>query len=407
MQEFDILTLNNGIRFIHWRNDSKIVHCGITINTGTRDEFENEHGLAHFIEHVIFKGTSHRKAYHVISRLEDVGGDLNAYTAKEETCIYATILANDFERSVELISDILFDSTFPERELAKEKEVVFDEINSYKDSPAELIFDDFEEQVFADAPIGRNILGTKKNLKTFTKQSILTFMQRTYNTDQMVFSSVGDIPFSKVKKIAEKYFGAIPANPRLFNRIPCHGYTPSIIEKHKSTYQAHCIVGNLAYDLKDEKRIALHLLINILGGPGMNSRLNLSLRERHGLAYNVEASYTPYSDTGIVSVYFGTDKENIDKSMSIVQKELTKIRTVSISDMLLFKAKKQLVGQLAIAAESNEGQMLSIGKSLLVYNSVDSLEEVAQKLEAVTAKDLITTANEIFAPNQLSTLIFR
>ncbi|SDC09704.1 M16 family metallopeptidase [Williamwhitmania taraxaci] len=407
MQEFDILTLSNGIRFIHWRNASKIIHCGITINTGTRDEFENEHGLAHFIEHVIFKGTTHRKAYHVISRLEDVGGDLNAYTAKEETCIYATVLANDFERSAELISDILFNSTFPERELAKEKEVVFDEINSYKDSPAELIFDDFEEQVFANAPIGRNILGTKKNLKTFTKQSIQTFMQRTYNTDQMVFSSVGDIPFSKVKKVAEKYFGGFPANPRLFTRTPFNGYSPSVIEKHKSTYQAHCIVGNLAYDLKNEKRIALHLLINILGGPGMNSRLNLSLRERHGLAYNVEASYTPYSDTGIVSVYFGTDKENIDRSMSIVQKELTKIRTVSISDLLLFKAKKQLVGQLAIAAESNEGQMLSIGKSLLVYNSVDSLEEVAQKLETVTAMDLITTANEIFAPTQLATLIFR
>jgi len=407
MQEFDILTLNNGIRFIHWRNNSKIVHCGITINTGTRDEFENEHGLAHFIEHVIFKGTSHRKAYHVISRLEDVGGDLNAYTAKEETCIYATVLDSDFERSVELISDILFDSTFPERELAKEKEVVFDEINSYKDSPAELIFDDFEEQVYAGAPIGRNILGSKKNLKTFTKQSIQTFMQRTYNTDEMVFSSVGDIPFSKVKKLAEKYFGHIPANLRSFDRFPFHSYMPSVIEKHKSTYQAHCIIGNLAYDLKDEKRIALHLLINLLGGPGMNSRLNLSLRERHGLAYNVEASYTPYSDTGIVSVYFGTDKENIDKSMSIVQKELLKIRNISISDLLLFKAKKQLVGQLAIAAESNEGQMLSIGKSLLVYNTVDSLEEVAQKLEAITSLDLITTANEIFAPNQLSTLIFR
>ncbi len=407
MQEFNILTLNNGIRFIHWQNDSKVVHCGITINTGTRDEFENEHGLAHFIEHVIFKGTTHRKAYHVISRLEDVGGDLNAYTAKEETCIYATVLANDFERSAELISDIVFNSTFPEKELAKEKEVVFDEINSYKDSPAELIFDDFEEQVFAGAPIGRNILGSKKNLKAFTKQSIQSFMQRTYNTDQMVFSSVGDIPFSKVKKVAEKYFGCMPANIRSFTRIPFSGYAPTLVEKHKSTYQAHCIIGNIACDLKSDKRIALHLLNNLLGGPGMNSRLNLSLRERHGLAYNVEASFTPYSDTGIVTVYFGTDKENIERSMKIVQKELTKVRDQKISDLQLFKAKKQLVGQLAIAAESNEGQMLSIGKSLLVYNSVDSLEEVAQKLDAVTAQDLIEAANEIFTPNQLSTLIFR
>ncbi len=407
MQEFNILTLSNGIRFIHWRNNSKIAHCGITINTGTRDEQENEHGLAHFIEHVIFKGTTHRKAYHIISRLEDIGGDLNAYTAKEETCIYASILASDFERAAELISDIMFNSTFPEKELAREKEVIFDEINSYKDSPSELIFDDFEEQVFEGAPIGRNILGTKKNLRAFDKKSILAFMQRTYNSDQLVFSSVGDIPFSTVKRIAEKYFGQYPPNIRNYSRSPFIGYTPKLVEKHKSTYQAHCIIGNIAYDLKNEKRVALHLLTNLLGGPGMNSRLNLSLREKHGLAYNVEASYSPYTDTGIVSIYFGTDKGNIQKSINLVNKELAKIRDVKISALQLHKAKKQLIGQLAIAAESNESQMLSIGKSLLIYNAVDSQEEVARKINTITAESLQEVANEVFDKNQLSTLIFR
>lgn len=407
MQEFNILTLSNGIRFIHWRNNSKIAHCGITINTGTRDELENEHGLAHFIEHVIFKGTTHRKAYHIISRLEDIGGDLNAYTAKEETCIYASILTSDFERAAELIADIMFNSTFPEKELSKEKEVVFDEINSYKDSPSELIFDDFEEQVFEGAPIGRNILGTKKNLRAFDKKSILAFMQRTYNSDQLVFSSAGDIPFNTVKRIAEKYFGHYPPNYRNYNRIPFSGYAPKLVEKHKSTYQAHCIIGNVAYDLKSDKRVALHLLTNLLGGPGMNSRLNLSLREKYGLAYNVEASYSPYTDTGIVSIYFGTDKGNIQKSINLVNKELARIRDVKISVLQLHKAKKQLIGQLAIAAESNESQMLSIGKSLLIYNTVDSQEEVARKINAITAESLQEVANEVFSPDQLSTLIFR
>jgi Predicted Zn-dependent peptidases len=407
MQEFNILTLDNGIRFIHWNNSSKIVHCGITVNTGTRDEMEYEHGLAHFIEHVIFKGTTHRKAYHIINRLEDIGGDLNAYTTKEETCIYATILADDFERAAELISDILFNSTFPEKELAKEKDVVFDEINSYKDSPSELIFDDFEEQVFQGDPIGRNILGTKKNLKLFDKKSIQTFMNRTYNTDQLVFSSVGNIPFNKIKRIAEKYFGHFPSNPRSYIRQPFKNYIPRVVEKHKSTYQAHCIIGNTAYDLKSDKRVALALLTNMLGGPGMNSRLNLSLREKYGLAYNVEASHSPYTDTGIVSIYFGTDKNNIQKSISLVNKELAKIRNVKISSLQLHKAKKQLVGQLAIAAESNESQMLSIGKSLLIYNDVDSQEEVARKINTITAESMLEVANEIFNPDQLSTLIFR
>lgn len=301
----------------------------------------------------------------------------------------------------------MFSSTFPEKELAREKEVVFEEINSYKDSPSELIFDDFEEQVFEGAPIGRNILGTKKNLRMFDKAAILNFMQRTYSTDQIVFSSVGDIPFSKVKRVAEKYFGHIPSSLRGYNREPFDSYSPKQIEKHKSTYQAHCIVGNIAYDLKNDKRVALHLLTNVLGGPGMNSRLNLSLREKHGLAYNVEASYAPYTDTGIISIYFGTDKNNIQKSLSIVNKELAKIRDIKISSLQLLKAKKQLIGQLAIAAESNESQMLSIGKSLLIYNAVDSQEEVARKISNVTAESLLEVANEIFAKEQLSTLIFR
>jgi predicted Zn-dependent peptidase len=404
---FETHTLSNGIRLIHRPVNANVAHCGIILNTGSRDEQEDEWGIAHFIEHVVFKGTTKRKAYHILSRMEDVGGELNAYTTKEETCIYTTFLDKDYKRALELISDITFNSVFPEKELEKEKEVILDEINSYKDSPSELIFDDFEELLFKKDPIGRNILGTPKHIKAFKRDDILKFISNNYHTDQMVISSVGNIPFKKLVKMVEKYFGEIPENIRTEKRQKPNFYKPRTQTLIKNTYQRHCVLGNVAYDLNDDKRIPLSLLTNILGGPGMNSRLNLSLREKHGLAYNIESNYTPYVDTGVFSIYFGTDKGYLDKCLSLIDKEMNLLCTKKLGVGQLKRAKNQMIGQIAISSENNENLMLNVGKSYLLYNRVDSLEEIYQKVESITAEQLIEVANEILDKDRLTTLMYK
>jgi predicted Zn-dependent peptidase len=405
--EFQNYSLQNGIRVVHGRTNSPVAYCCIMVNAGTRDEFEHEHGIAHFIEHVIFKGTKRRKAYHITSRLEDVGGELNAYTTKEETVIQATFLKDDYHRAVELLFDIVFRSTFPEKELKREKEVILDEINSYKDSPSELIFDDFEELVYPDHPFGRNILGTKKHLKRFTKADILSFIERNYNTDQIVFCSLGNVPFQRVIKLASKYFGSIEPNFRKLDRIPIVPAPPIVKEVRKGTYQRHCVLGCRAYDLHHPNRISMYLLNNILGGPGQNSRLNLALRERRGYAYNVESSYSPYSDTGLFSIYFGTDKINFQKSMDLVHYELNLIRTSKLGVQQLAKAKRQLMGQLAIASENSESLMLNVARSYLFFNSFEGLDEVYSRIEAITSEELQEVANDAIAIENLSTLIYK
>ncbi len=404
---FETHTLSNGIRLIHRQVEQKVSYCGIILNTGSRDEKENEWGMAHFIEHLIFKGTSKRKVYHILSRMEDVGGDLNAYTTKEETCIYATFLDKDYKRALELISDISFNSIFPEKEVEKEKEVVLDEINSYKDSPSELIFDDFEDLVFKHHPIGRNILGTPKNIKGFTKENIQDFIKNNYHTDQMVISSVGNIPFSKLVKLVEVFFGEVPENRRTNKRIKPEIYKPRtrILEKH--THQCHCILGNIAYDLNNSKRIPLSFLTNLLGGPGMNSRLNLSLREKYGLAYNIESNYSPYVDTGIFSIYFGTDKDHLDKCLSLIYKEMNLLCTKKLGAMQLKRAQNQLLGQIAISCENNENLMLSIGKSYLLYDKIDSQESIYKQIENIKAEDILEVSNEILNKNNLTSLIYK
>jgi predicted Zn-dependent peptidase len=404
---FETHTLSNGIRLIHHSVNANVAHCGIILNTGSRDEKEEEWGIAHYIEHVVFKGTTKRKAYHILSRMEDVGGELNAYTTKEETCIYTTFLDKDYTRAIELISDITFNSIFPEKELEKEKEVILDEINSYKDSPSELIFDDFEELIFKDDPIGRNILGTPKHVKAFKRDDILNFIKNNYHTDQMVISSVGNIKFSRLVKIVEKYFGEIPESIRTTKRNKPNSYEARTQTMIKKTYQRHCVMGNIAYDLDDERRIPLSLLTNILGGPGMNSRLNLTLRERHGLAYNIEANYTPYADTGVFSIYFGTDKGNLDKCLSLINKEMDLLCTKKLGPGQLTRAKNQMIGQIAISSENNENLMLSLGKSFLLYNRIDSLEELYQKVESITAEELLEVANEILNKDLLTTLMYK
>lgn len=399
--------LKNGIRLVHQEVNSPVSHFGAIINTGSRDEEEGEQGIAHFIEHVIFKGTKTRKAFHILNRIEDVGGELNAYTTKEETSVYATFLSEYYQRSMELIADILFNSTFPEKELEREKEVVVEEINSYKDSPSELIFDEFEEILFDGHPIARNILGTPEKLKTFTRDDILKFIDENYHTDQIVLSSVGNLPMSKFVRLAEKYFGQVPERIRDKKRNGIYHYRPEQRIVTKDTFQTHCIIGNIAPDIYSPKRMQMVLLNNILGGQSMNSRLNMVLRERNGMAYNVESSYTGYFDIGEFSIYFGTDKENLDQAQALIYKELRKMKESAMGAVQLSRAKKQLIGQLAISTENREDLMLSLGKSLLLFNKIDPLEAVFAKIEQISALDVMDIANEIFDESQNSILIYR
>jgi len=400
-------TMPNGIRLAHLQVNSMAAHFGFMVHTGSRDEKERENGMAHFIEHVIFKGTRKRKSFHILSRLEDVGGELNAYTTKEETCIHASFLKQDYNRAVELIHDICFNSVFPPKELEREKSVIIDEIMSYLDTPSELIFDEFEEQVYNHHAIGRSILGEEKRIMTFTRDDVYNFIRHNYATDEMVLSSVGDISFNHYKKMCEKYFGQVEPRSRLRKRSRPNSYEPLHLTRDKNTFQSHCIVGNIAYDAHSEKRIPLALLNNLLGGPGMNSRLNMSLREKSGYSYNVESHYTTYSDTGIFQVYFGGDKDKFEKSLKLLYREFKKVRDEKLGTLQLSKAKKQLMGQVAIASESNEHLMLSIAKSILMYNRFDTLEEIRRKIEAITTSQIMEVANEILDQNKLSILHYQ
>jgi len=375
-------TLNNGIRLVH-------------------------HRIPGIVAHMLFKGTRRRKAYHILSRLEDVGGELNAYTTKEETAVHASFMTGHYERAIEIISDITFNSTYPPKEIIKEKEVVMEEINSYKDNPAELIFDDFEELIFKNQPIGRNILGNIDTVKSFSKQKILSFVESNYSTEEIVFCSVGNISDEKILKLVIKYLSEIPTKTLKAKKWKNWLYEPSSLTRKMDTYQNHCIIGNIAYDLKDKRRLGMFLLNNILGGQGLNSRLNLSLREKNGFAYNVESIYSPYYDTGVFSIYFGTDNHNLEKSISIALKELDKLRSVRLGAIQLSKAKNQIKGYLARGYENHESLMLSLGKSLLVFNRIESIEETCRKIDNISSFELMEIANDVFDKSKLSTLIYQ
>lgn len=400
-------TLRNGIRLVHYSIPGLVAHCGVVINSGSRDEKENEHGIAHFIEHMLFKGTKKRKAYHILSRLEDVGGELNAYTTKEETAVHASFLKEDYERAIELISDITFNSVFPDKEIVKEKDVVIEEINSYLDTPSELIFDDFEELVFSGMPIGRNILGTPKSVKSFSRKKVTGFISSNYDPSEIVLCSVGNINKEKLLRLFNRYFSEVSL-PGKSSKIPSRAlYSSASVTRNKDTYQNHCIIGNRAFDLKHKDRLGMFLLNNILGGPGLNSRLNLVLREKNGLAYNVESNYSPYSDTGVFSVYFGTDAKTLDKSIDLTHREFKKLRTEKLGEIQLSKARNQMKGYLARGYESHESLMLNLGKNLLVFDRIEGFEELSSKIDAITSEDIIRIANEVFEPSALSTLIYK
>lgn len=404
-EEFHTYTLPNGIRCIHRQVRSSVARCAVMVNAGSRDEAADEHGLAHFTEHGFFKGTEHRKAYQVNCRLENLGGELNAYTTKEDTTIHATVLRNDFGKAAELLSDVVFHSTFPDKELNKEREVIIDEINTYKDSPMDMIYDTFEDMLFEGSELGHNILGAKRDVERHDSAAIHRFTERTHTTDQMVFASIGNISAKRIEEIATRYFAGQRATVRNYRRAvpsPCAQFDKSI---NKHTHQAHCIIGNRAYGIRDERRLPLSLLINILGGPCANSILNVNVREKHGLSYNIEAGYTPYCDSGMAMIYFSSDHDNADRCREIIDSEIRKLQTTALSSRRLAMAKKQFIAQMAISTEGNEGYMLGIGKSLLIHSEVDTLDEVYRKIEAITATQITEAANEILS--NCSALIYK
>jgi predicted Zn-dependent peptidase len=405
--DFCTFELSNGIRVIHLQTASVVSHCGLIINAGSRDELEHQQGLAHFIEHSIFKGTKKRKTYHILSRLDSVGAEINAYTTKEETWVYGSFMEKHLARAVELIGDICFNSIFPEKEINKEKDVIVDEINSYLDSPSEMIFDEFEELVFANHPLGRNILGTEESVRSFTRDDIFEMTSRRYRVDQMVFSSVGPTSPDRVRKICEKYLGNYKTEKSTDVRKPFSGYTPSNTVEDKDAFQMHYLIGNEAYDAGHPKKTGLILLNNLLGGPAMNSTLNLQIREKHGMAYNIESSYQSYSDTGLFQIYLGTDERFFAKAERLVMQELKKLREKALGISQLHMAKQQLIGQIALSQESGSGTMLALGKSYMLYDRVDSLEEVYKSIEALTSSELLEIANEIFDTSRFSSLIYR
>lgn len=405
MREFEIYMLSNGIRGIHRRVSSGVAHCALVVNAGCRDELKSEYGIAHFTEHALFKGTERRKAYQVNCRLENLGGELNAYTTKEDTTLHATVLRRDFRRAVELIADVIFRSTYPEKELKKEREVIADEINSYKDSPSERIYDDFEDLMFKGSELGHNILGSKASIARFDTEAIRRYVDRCYTTDQMVFSSIGNFSVATAQAIAEQYLGCFESTTRSYKRAETLPYEAFDVARSRHTHQRHGLIGTRGYSIADERRLPLALLVNILGGPSANSLLNIELREKRGLSYNVEATYTPYSDCGIVGIYFSSDHDNGEQCVELIEESVAKMLREPISPRRLAIAKRQFVAQMAISMESNEGYMLGAGKSLLLYKDIDTLEEAYAKVMAITSEQICDVANDRFA--NLSRLIYK
>lgn len=404
---YQIRELANGIRVVYRPTSSKVSHLGVYINAGSRDEKPEEQGIAHFIEHMAFKGTTKRKAFHILSRLDNVGGDLNAFTTKEHTCLYASFLSEFSARAIELFSDIILNSTFPAKEMEKEKTVILDEINSYKDSPAESIFDDFEEIIYQNHPLGRNILGTPDSLKQIRKQQIIRFIQRNYSASETVISYIGGLSIQRLIKLLDHFFLTMNNKSLLRVRAPFTGYKPVFQKIEKETFQTHAIFGRLAYPLCDERKTALHLLNNIIGGPGSNSRLNLALRERRGYTYHVESNYQPLSDTGYFNIYLGTASREPSGAIAIAYRELEKLRREKLGTLQLQRAKAQLSGQIALGFESNLNEMLSIGKRMLHQTSVETLDDIITSINQLTSADLLEVANDILQPTEYSTLIYQ
>ena len=447
--KYNTYTLDNGLRIIHLPSDSQVVYCGYQINAGTRNEEPGEEGLAHFCEHVTFKGTERRKAWHILNCLESVGGDLNAYTNKEGTVYYSAILKEHIARAVDLLSDIVFHSVYPQAEIDKEVEVICDEIESYNDSPAELIYDEFENILFKGSPLGHNILGTAEQVRRFTTEDALRFTRKLYRPDNAIFFAYGDIDFKKLVKLIQKALGECPKGRELACSADCKsaetptkeriaeetptGETPTeemeagdanhkvqsskfnvqskvagqTIVMLKNTHQAHVMIGTRAYDVNDDRRMPLYLLNNMLGGPGMNAKLNLALREHNGLVYTVESTMVAYGDTGTWSIYFGCDEHDVKRCLRLVRKELDKFMQKPLSDAQLKAAKKQIKGQIGVACDNRENFALDFGKSFLHYGWEKNVDRLYEQVDEITAAQIQAVAQELFDKDRLTTLIFK
>ncbi len=406
MSDYDVFTLNNGMRAVHALSYGGVAYCGLAVLAGSRDDGPEEQGMAHFVEHTIFKGTRKRKAWHILNRMENVGGDLNAFTNKEETVIYSTFLSEHAGRAMELLSDIVFHSVFPAKELEKEKCVIADEMNMYEDSPSELIYDDFEALLFKSHPLGRNILGTPSALASFTSEDALRFVSRYYSPSNMILFFKGNIDNKKVRSLASKHFEQIADRPvpRQSVALPC--YEPFEETRMKALHQTHVMVGCRGYDAFDGRRTALCLLANILGGPGMNSRLNVELRERRGLVYSVEANMLSYRDSGVFSIAFASDNGDSGRCVDLVRRQIRQFRDKRMGSLALSMAKKQFIGQIAVASDNNENCALDMAKSFLHYGKVNPLEKTFAKIDAVTASDILEVANDKLQDNDLSVLAY-
>ena len=421
--KYNTYTLDNGLRIIHLPSDSKVVYCGYQINAGTRNEEPGEEGLAHFCEHVTFKGTERRKAWHILNCLESVGGDLNAYTNKEGTVYYSAILKEHIARAVDLLTDIVFHSVYPQAEIDKEVEVICDEIESYNDSPAELIYDEFENIIFKGSPLGHNILGTAEQVRSFKTEDALRFTRKLYRSDNAIFFAYGDIDFKKLVRLLKKSFLSeerrvksekfnSPEAQAQFNIQHStfntqHSFEGQTIVMQKNTHQAHVMIGTRAYDVNDSRRMPLYLLNNMLGGPGMNAKLNLALREHNGLVYTVESTMVAYGDTGIWSIYFGCDEHDVKRCLRLVRKELDKFMQKPLSEAQLKAAKKQIKGQVGVACDNRENFALDFGKSFLHYGWEKNVDRLYEQVDEITAEQIQAVAQELFDKDRLTTLIFR
>lgn len=431
--KYNTYTLDNGLRIIHLPSDSKVVYCGYQINAGTRNEEPGEEGLAHFCEHVTFKGTERRKAWHILNCLESVGGDLNAYTNKEGTVYYSAILKEHIARAVDLLTDIVFHSVYPQAEIDKEVEVICDEIESYNDSPAELIYDEFENIIFKGSPLGHNILGTAEQVRSFKTEDALRFTRKLYRPDNAIFFAYGDIDFKKLVRLLKKSFLSeerkvkseettfgdrresqfnSPEAQAQFNIQHStfntqHSFEGQTIVMQKNTHQAHVMIGTRAYDVNDSRRMPLYLLNNMLGGPGMNAKLNLALREHNGLVYTVESTMVAYGDTGIWSIYFGCDEHDVKRCLRLVRKELDKFMQKPLSEAQLKAAKKQIKGQVGVACDNRENFALDFGKSFLHYGWEKNVDRLYEQVDEITAEQIQAVAQELFDKDRLTTLIFR
>lgn len=399
--------LPNGLRIIHTPSPTSVVYCGYAIDAGTRDEHSHEHGLAHFVEHMLFKGTVRRRAWHILNRMENVGGDLNAYTNKEETVIYSAFLRKDFTRALELLTDIVFRSTYPQHEMDKERGVVLEEIDCYEDNPAELIFDDFEEILFRGHSLGHNVLGTPQHIKRFTTASTRSFADRYYHPSNAVLFVYGNIPFNRIVMWAERLTADIPSGTANTSRTAPLPYVPRQVESTRHTHQTHVMMGCVGYPSGDKRRTGLYLLNNMLGGPGMNSRLNLALREQSGLVYNVESNLMSYTDTGVFNIYFGTDAAEADRCIELTLKELDRLRERQLTTLQLSAAKKQLIGQVGVASDNFESTALGMAKTYLHYGEYEGSEALFRRIESLTSTQLWDIANELFSRDNLSVLIYR